>query len=291
MVRAVLEDEDEATILSFVGSKDMSDGLPAVLSSIRNTLQVSLDDFRVQPSPSEAFALLRNAAEQAGVFILLMGNLGSHHTTIDLEAFRGFALADDVAPFVVINHEDSKAAWSFTLIHELTHLWLGQTGVSGGSAELAIEKFCNDVAGEYLLPSAELEQLRPIHTTSIQTTARRISDFARELNLSSSMVAYRLYRARSISQETWRSLSTTFRDLWRKDRHRQREQARLQNGGPNFYVVRGHRLGNALSNLVDRMVSAGALTTSKAGKVLGVKAKQVQALLETTERRRARRRA
>ena len=41
MVRAVLEDEDEATILSFVGSKAMSDGLPAVLSSIRSTLQIS----------------------------------------------------------------------------------------------------------------------------------------------------------------------------------------------------------------------------------------------------------
>ena len=44
---------------------------------------------------------------------------------------RGFALADEVAPFVVINHQDHRGAWSFTLLHELTHLWLGETGVSG----------------------------------------------------------------------------------------------------------------------------------------------------------------
>ena len=42
MGRAVLEDEEEAAPLSFVGSKEMSDGVPSVLSSIRDTLQVSL---------------------------------------------------------------------------------------------------------------------------------------------------------------------------------------------------------------------------------------------------------
>jgi Zn-dependent peptidase ImmA (M78 family) len=90
---------------------------------------------------------------------LLIGNLGSHHTTIDVTTFRGFALSDDVAPFIVINDQDAQAAWSFTLLHELTHLWLGQTGVSGARAEQKIERFCNDVAGEVLLPIEELSGL------------------------------------------------------------------------------------------------------------------------------------
>jgi Zn-dependent peptidase ImmA (M78 family) len=284
MVRAVLEDEEEAAPLSFVGSKKMSDGVPAVLSSIRDTLQVSLLDFRSQPSLLEAFALLRRGAEEAGVFVLLMGNLGSHHTAIDLEMFRGFALADEAAPFVVINDQDSKAAWSFTLLHELTHVWLGETGVSGERTDLAIERFCNDVAGGFFLPKDDLERFSLDDATSIQATARRISEFARRRNLSSSMVAYRLYRAGAISQDTWRDLSTTFRDKWRQQRDRRREQAKGKSGGPNFYVVRGHRMGTALLNLVGRMVTAGALTTSKAGKVLGVKGTQVQALLEASER-------
>ncbi len=288
MVRAVLEDEEEAALLSFVGSKNMSDGVPAVLSSIRDTLQVSLLDFRAQPSPLEAFALLRRGAEEAGAFVLLRGDLGSHHTAIDPETFRGFALADEVAPFVVINDQDSRAAWSFTLLHELTHLWLGETGVSGAHAELAIERFCNDVAGEFLLPRGELEQISLDDATDLQATGRRISEFARGRNLSSSMVAYRLYRAGAIGQDFWQDLSTAFRDRWLRERHKRRERARDQEGGPNFYVVRGHRVGGALLDLVGRMVTAGALTTSKAGKVLGVKAKQVQALLEASERGRAR---
>ena len=289
MVRAVLEDEDEAALLSFVGSKSMSDGLPAVLSSIRDALQVSVLEFRGKASPREAFALLRRRAEEAGVFVLLMGNLGSHHTAIDLETFRGFALADEVAPFVVINDQDSQAAWSFTLIHELTHLWLGETGVSGARAELAIERFCNDVASEFLLPGDELRRVSFDNAADIQAKGLWISEFARRRNLSSSMVAYRLCRASVISEGTWLNLSTAFRDKWLQERRRRREQARHQEGGPSFYMLRGHRAGRALLELVERMVTAGALTTSKAGKVLGVKGKQVQALLDASEHRGARR--
>lgn len=290
LVRAVMEDEEEAELLPFVGSMKMSEGVPSVLSSIRDTLHVSLGDFRAQPSPKDAFALLRRKAEEAGVFVLLMGNLGSYHTAIDVETFRGFALADKVAPFVVINDQDSRAAWSFTLLHELTHLWLGQTGVSGDRAELAIERFCNDVASEFLLPTDELAGISLHEATDPLSAERQISEFVHGRNLSHSMVAYRLYRAGAISQDIWWSLKTTFHDRWLQERGKHRKQAREQEGGgPNFYVVRGHRVGAALLDLVARMVAAGALTTSKAGKVLGVKAKQVQVLLEASNREGTRR--
>jgi len=198
-------------------------------------------------------------------------------------------LADEVAPFVVINDQDSRAAWSFTLLHELTHIWLGQTGVSGARAELAIEQFCNDVAGEFLLPEEELNQISIGDRADIDAIAVRISAFARANNLSSSMVAYKLFRVGAIERERWLRLSQGFRDRWLEGRHRQRELARDQEGGPSFYVVRRHRVGNALLDLVGRMVNAGALATSKAGKVLGVKAKQVQALLSSGGPRGARR--
>ena len=81
-------------------------------------------EYYAQPNAEDAFRLLRSRTEDAGVFVLLKGDLGSHHTAIDVEVFRGLAIADDVAPFVVINDNDSRAAWSFTLLHELTHLLL-----------------------------------------------------------------------------------------------------------------------------------------------------------------------
>jgi len=37
-----------------------------------------------------------------GIFVLLIGDLGSYHTAFDLEVFRGFALSDDIAPFIII---------------------------------------------------------------------------------------------------------------------------------------------------------------------------------------------
>ena len=279
MVRAVLEDEDESVVLTLVGSMAMSDGVPAVVSSIRDTLGISAVDLYAETSPAGAFSLLRSRAEKVGVFVLLMGDLGSHHSSIDVETFRGLALADDVAPFIVINDQDHRAAWSFTLLHELAHIWLGQTGVSVERAEVAIERFCSEVAGEFLLPRQELEQFSLDVSTDIKAIEVRVSEFARIRNLSSTMVAYRLYRAGVIDHGKWSGLKTAFREWWLKARLKQREKARKQEGGPSFYVVRAHRVGPALLHLVGRMVSAGALTTSKAGKVLGVKPKQVQVLL------------
>ncbi len=282
MVRAILEDEEEVEKLPFIGSANMSDGVPSVLASIQDTLRIERAELYAQPSPSDAFTLLRNKVEAVGVFVLLIGNLGSHHTAIDLDIYRGFARADDIAPFVIINDQDARSAWLFTLLHELVHLWLGQTGVSGARAETTIEHFCNDVAGEFLLPNQEFAEFDIDDKSDLKTTQVRISEYARERNLSSSMVAYKLFRRGSISQQTWEQLSRTFRQLWLDGRVEQRERARESNQqGPTYYIVRKHRLGGTLIEFVRRMVASGEITTSKAGKVLGIKAKNVQVLFNT----------
>jgi Zn-dependent peptidase ImmA (M78 family)/transcriptional regulator with XRE-family HTH domain len=279
MVRAVLEDVDEAVPLPFISSARMSDGVPALVASIRGRLNLDLLSLRTKASAEEAFGLLRGRAEAVGIFVLLIGNLGSHHTAIDLETFRGFALADDVAPFVVINDQDNHAAWSFTLVHELAHLWIGETGVSGAQFGSPIERFCNDVAGEFLLPTDELRDLKVDSFTDVEVAEQLITDFANNKNVSCSMVAYKLYRAGSINQDIWRKLSSLFRQSWLQARTERRETTRDHEGGPNYYVVRRHRLGNALVNLVRRTMADGILSPSKAGKVLGVKPINVQALV------------
>ncbi len=279
MVRAVMEDEDEADALPFVGSMDVAHGYVQVAEEVHRVLDLDLNKYRSYGSIEEAFSYLRAKVEEVGIFVLLAGNLGSYHTAIDVEIFRGFAVADDVAPFVVINDQDAKTAWSFTLLHELTHIWLGQTGVSGAIAERNIEKFCNDVAAEILLPVSELEGLTEVIRQSFGEAIAAIGGFAGNRNISRTMVAYKLFRNDFIDFEDWQRFSQFFRRQWTDNRAAAREQSRDTDGGPNYYVIRRHRVGAALIELVRRMTANGALTTSKAGKVLGVKPKNVEPMI------------
>ncbi|WP_312016898.1 ImmA/IrrE family metallo-endopeptidase [Bradyrhizobium liaoningense] len=276
IVREALEEEDAAIRLPFVGSMTMRQGANAVLASIVETLNLDLERYRRGTNRQPGgFAYLRHQAEQAGIYVLLIGNLGSHHTSLDVETFRGFALADEVAPFVVVNDQDAQTAWAFTLLHELCHIWLGATGVSGAVAESAVEQFCNDVAGRFLLPSAEIETLAGLRGASFESAVTRINDFAEQRNISRSMVAYKLLREGLIDRELWSRLTALFRSQWKAARASERERNREREGGPNYYVVRRHRLGDALVNLTGRMLAERILSPTKAGKVLGVKASNV----------------
>lgn len=282
MVRSLLEAEDEAPILPFVGSFDRKDGAEALAGNIVATLGFNLQNFRrvAQPGAPKGFAYLRERAEAAGVFVLLIGNLGSHHSALNVELFRGFALADPVAPFVVINDQDSEAAWCFTLLHELAHIWLGQTGVSGGAPRSAIEIFCNDVAGRILLPAAELAQEEDLRAASTGQVIARIGAIATARQVSHSMVAYKLFRESLITQEQWSAATALFRQQWIRNRSAARD-ARSGEGGPDYYVVRRHRLGNRLIKLSRRMLAEGALSPSKAAAILGVKPNSVYPLTQS----------
>ena len=160
LVRAALEEAEEDEPLPFVGSADMADGMDALVGSMGKVLGITAADYRTRQNATIPFTALRAAAENAGVFVLLLGNLGTHHTDITARVFRGFALADEIAPFIVINEKDSQAAWSFTLLHELAHVFLGQTGISGYDGEAQVEKFCDSVAARFLLDPVELHRIK-----------------------------------------------------------------------------------------------------------------------------------
>ncbi len=280
IIRAGMEDEEDIQVLRFVKSMQVSDGVLALVESIKETLQFDLKVFRKKATPQEAFGYLRTCVENCGIFVLLISDLGSHHTTIGLEGFRGFALADNAAPFVVINDKDSKAAWSFTLIHEITHIWLGQTGISNTSFEKGIEKFCNDVASEILMPEDELSQFDFDTQGGFEELTKQVSYFAQKRNLSSTMVAYKLYREGWFDFETWTKLSRTYQSMWNENKSIQRIKSREKKGGPDYYTLRRFMVGTSLISTVKRMMAGGTITTTKAGKILGVKAKNVQKLMD-----------
>jgi Zn-dependent peptidase ImmA (M78 family) len=281
IVRAILEDDDDVEPATWIGSLTIADGVRKASNVISNWLPLTMVDFRAQRSAEDAFKALRNSLESQGVFVLLVGDLGSHHTSFDVDTFRGFALADTFAPFVVINNNDSRAAWSYTLLHELTHLWLGQTGVSAIHGNNPVEQFCNDTASAILLPESDLNKLVVDNWDDFEVCATAISTFASSLNLSSSLVAYRLFRNTTIDIRTWNNLAGFFRKQWFTNHMHRKTASRKQSAGPDWYVVRQHRLGRSLVGTVSRMMRTGALSTSKASQVLGVKPTQLQPLLRT----------
>lgn len=280
IIKSLLEDS-EAEKLPFIGSATVNAPVPALAERITKQLRFDLKSFRDAATIEEAFAYLRLRVEASGIFVLLLGNLGTHHTNISVETFRGFALADDIAPLVVVNDNDAASAWSFTTLHEVAHLWLGATGVSGWAAGLPIERYCSDVAADILLPPRELDEFSRIGPLTLDRLAERVSQFADKRNISRAMVAYRVFRAGTITEKTWEDLREKFHNDWVAHKEREALKQKSRDGGPSYYVVRRHRIGKALLALANRSLGEGLLTYTKAARLLGVKARNVEPLLSS----------
>jgi Zn-dependent peptidase ImmA (M78 family) len=274
LLRSALEEEESAVPLSFVGSVSENITPVDLAQKFAECLRVTLSDYRSCRTYTEAFSLLRDAVERLGIYVQLIGNLGSHHTNLSpYHVFRGFSLADPIAPIIVINENDAKSSWSFTLLHELGHIFLGQNDISGYDASNATEKLCDDAAAMFLVTRGELEGLHVTDKTELETIIARINAASLEWKLSRSMIAYNLMRIGSISSKTYGRLANRFEE------ERAAQPANESASGPSYYVVRRHRLGKGLLGTVDRLLRSGILTTSKASRVLHVRPTNIQMLM------------
>jgi len=280
LIKSAMVDEDEGEILSFVNSLRIEDDAETFVKQIIDIFGIDLNSFRREPNPESGFKYLRNKIEKKGICVLLIGDLGSYHSKINVTTFRGYSIADDMVPFIIINDNDSHRAWSFTIIHEVVHILLGQTGVSNAYSSVNIEKKCNDIASRILLPITELDELQIDDATAFDDAVSQISLFANERNISSSMVAYKLYLEGRIARVKWHVLANKYRELWIENRKRTSRLLRESNKGPSYYTIRKHRVGNALIDKVGRYLYSGGITTVKAGRVLGVKPTNIPAMLD-----------
>jgi Zn-dependent peptidase ImmA (M78 family) len=83
------------------------------------------------------------------------------HRPLDPNEFRGFALVDPLAPLVFVNARQTLNGQIFTLAHEYAHVWLGRGGISLEDLKWEprgdVERWCNAVASEFLVPQEVLE--------------------------------------------------------------------------------------------------------------------------------------
>lgn len=251
--------------LDFIGTARVQDSHLEVAEAMRQTLELNIAQRQQLPTWTDALRQLISKMEDAGVLVMASGVVGSNsHRKLDVEEFRGFALADDLAPLVFINGADSKAAQMFTLAHELAHLWLGESGISdpeaGRVAEPGIERWCNAVAAEFLMPLAMLQQDYQAGTP----IADEIQRLARSFKVSTLVALRRLYDAGFIDEPTlWQS--------YREELARIRALDRGGSGGGDFYRTLGARTGKRFARAVLSSTLEGQTLFQDAFRMLGVR--------------------
>ena len=281
LVRDKLEDDEDVSEVALIGWKANVKKPSELADALVQAIAFNRAEYRGCRSAKDAFAYLRGLIEAKGIFVLLAGDCGHWSTQIEVSVFRGFAIADTLAPFIVVNDQDAKAAWSFTLLHELAHLLLGETGISGGAPRGGIEQLCNDTAAAVLLEPAEIEALSLTGGAADIGQINELADIAR---VSRTMIAYQLFRAGRITFNRWEGLRDQFRTEWLANKEREREKNRAKPGGPSPYVVGRYRLGPALLAVARQGIADGSLTPTRAGRMLGVKPMAVYPLLAEPKR-------
>ena len=251
--------------LPFVGVASTTDAVDDVAGQMRQVFDWTAQSRAACRTSDAALTWLRERAEAAGVLVMISGIVGSNtHRTLDPQEFRGFALVDRYAAVVFVNGADSKAAQVFTLVHELAHLWLGETALSDLDPQSirsnAVERWCNQVAAEFLVPMAEFRQ-RFDQRADLRAQLRPLAEHFR---VSSQVILGRIREAGAL---TWDEYLTEL------DMERQRVAAFLadRGGGGNYYNTKPVQVSRRFASALIASAKEGRTPYTTAFRLLDVK--------------------
>jgi Zn-dependent peptidase ImmA (M78 family) len=246
-----------------VGSVQRTDDVVLTAATIREALGFDLDERRALPTWTDALRRFIEHADAAGVLVMVSGVVGSNNRRkLDPEEFRGFALVDDLAPLVFINGADTKAAQMFTLAHELVHVWLGQSALSDAEAlsvpDHAVERWCNLVAAELLVP---LAVLRAEYSPRAELRTE-ISRLARNFKVSTLVVLRRIHDADGLTHaQFWAAYNVELERL----------RSLPKGSGGDFYLTLGARVSKRFARALVVSTLEGQTLYRDAFRLLGVR--------------------
>lgn len=247
--------------LSFVGTLRIGDDIVRSAGLMRDALGFDLEVRRRLPTWTDALRQFIDQADALGVLVMVSGVVGSNnHRKLDPAEFRGFALADPLAPLVFINGADTKAAQMFTLAHELVHIWLGQTALSNAEAAAAppqaVERWCNQVAAELLVP---LEVFRAEHDSHAELR-EELHRLARRFKVSTLVILRRMH-----------DVGTLRGDAYWAAYNAEVERLRSLSGGSggNFYRTLSSRVSKRFARAVVVSTLEGRSSFTEAFRLLG----------------------
>ena len=235
---------------------------------IRAYLEISLDQQFRWKSDEDALKAWRNAIEGAGVFVF------KH--SFKQDQISGFCLVDEQFPVIYLNNSTSKTRQIFTLFHELVHVLLHVNSISVlddsyidqlPATERRIERFCNAVTAELLLPS---EDFNARTRNTAQVTLELISGLARRYHVSREVVLRRLADSQRVDQKFYQRAV----DQWKNE-----AEARAgESSGGDYYATPASYLGDRYLQLVFGKHYQGRLSLEQVADYLGVRTKSVSGL-------------
>lgn len=142
--------------------------------------QIECDDARV------FYNLCRRKIEDRGIFVI--------HGSFDEGDGSGFCLADSPHPVIFINtRKQTRGRRLFTLIHELAHVLMGQSGLSDPFVRKnTIETRCNWFAAAFLVPREYVPKLLANVSLDSDASPKEVARASRRLKISQQATVLRL---------------------------------------------------------------------------------------------------
>lgn len=248
--------------LRFVGNFTAQSDTNTVAANIREEVGWTPAERAAELNLQRVVGRLATRIEEAGILVMRNGVVGNNtHRPLRPEEFRGFALFDPIAPLIFVNTADAAVAQLFTLAHELAHIWIGQSALDDVRilTDLPVERFCNQVAAEVLVPMEEFRaEWRGLNGGPDEL--RRLS---LRFRVSRFVILIRAFEGALIDRET---LESRYDDEWHRP-----FRAGSDSGGGNFYYTQRSRLGRRFAQAVIRSARTGQTLMREAYELLGVK--------------------
>lgn len=235
--------------LPFVGKYNLETDYLTVVNDIRETLNLQQNWASNHSTWEKALDFLTYKIEEIGVVVTFNGVVENNtRRKIDLSECRGFILVDKLAPFLFINSADTKAARMFTLIHELAHIWLGESaGFDLNNmlpADDPLELLCDKIAAEFLVPTELI--------STIYKDEKRIQTLSRIFKVSPIVVGRRLLDLELISKSAFFEFYNAYMEFINKRKENQGD-------GGNFYATAKKRISLRFANFINNAVKENKL--------------------------------
>ncbi len=252
--------------IEFVGKYNVDSKITDIAQDISGMMKIRMQE-RNDLSKSSFLKYLTDKAEGLGILVLRNGKVGSNtHRVLDLEEFRGFALIDKYAPLIFINAVDSTSAQIFTFMHELAHIWIDKEGISNNDflhpdiSLNKIEKMCNDVAAEVLVPKPEL--LSYWHQQD-SLEIEQIDQLAKHFLVSSIVIARRALDLKLLSQTEFYTFYNRYKEAW--------TNRKKQNSGGDFHKAFPIANSTRFTEAICRAVYSDKIMIREAARILNVR--------------------